>query len=331
MRLLLASLAVCARALERAPSAVRVLTYNVHAWRDSDHADNFERLVETINAAQPDFVCLNEVLHAFDGADQAADYWQTVQDGKGRGLVVQECSEASSYLHRLARRCGFDHIHFSQATREDCYFGDISFGNVVLSKVASVDSGAIHMMAESDDLHLGDQQRDYVEDRSCCYATFKLVDGVEVTLCAVHLDHKSEPLRKKQLEMVLDGLPDSARSAEANVVVCGDLNTFRAEDHSSEEWQKIVDVYAARGWGVPEDDSLALDYLESMGYLDAFALTGPACVKKPTCWTHEPLFRIDHFMLSSNLADSVTAPVVYNVHDSTASDHFPVSIDLQLF
>ena len=39
----------------RAAEAVRlrVVTYNVHAWRDSNHSDNFDRVVDVVRRLEP--------------------------------------------------------------------------------------------------------------------------------------------------------------------------------------------------------------------------------------------------------------------------------------
>jgi hypothetical protein len=45
---------------------LRVLSYNIHGWRDTDHVDNLDRLIEVISSASPDVVVLQEVLHPYE-------------------------------------------------------------------------------------------------------------------------------------------------------------------------------------------------------------------------------------------------------------------------
>jgi len=69
-------------------SSLRVATYNIHAWRDSAHADNLDRVCDCLREVDADVVCLNEVLHpyALDEMDVASQalYLRAVQDGAMR-------------------------------------------------------------------------------------------------------------------------------------------------------------------------------------------------------------------------------------------------------
>ena len=58
---------------------LRILTYNIHAWRDGDHADNLQRVADTCLAVDADVICLNEVLQPYDGARQPASYFEAVK------------------------------------------------------------------------------------------------------------------------------------------------------------------------------------------------------------------------------------------------------------
>ena len=42
---------------------MRVLTYNIHGWRDGDNQPNFARIASIIKATQADILGLNEVFH----------------------------------------------------------------------------------------------------------------------------------------------------------------------------------------------------------------------------------------------------------------------------
>ena len=50
---------------------------------------------------------------------------------------------------------------------------------------------------------------------------------------------------------------------------------------------------------------------------------------EPTCWTANPLFRIDHVLLNAALHKRCRV-VDYRRVDSDASDHYPVVVDLEL-
>ena len=59
-----------------AKAQLRVVTMNIHAWRDSDHRLNFDRLVAQLQKLRPDVVCLNEVLHPFCAPAPDDPYWE---------------------------------------------------------------------------------------------------------------------------------------------------------------------------------------------------------------------------------------------------------------
>ena len=59
------SLALLAFAPTALSKRVRIVSYNIHAWRDAEHADNLERLSSLLAGLAPDVVCLNEVLHPY--------------------------------------------------------------------------------------------------------------------------------------------------------------------------------------------------------------------------------------------------------------------------
>ena len=67
--------------------------------------------------------------------ENAAEYFDTVARGEGRGLVVPAPEHrGDSYLLRLARECGLPHVRMAEAERALCYFGDVPFGNAICSK-----------------------------------------------------------------------------------------------------------------------------------------------------------------------------------------------------
>ena len=46
-------------------SSLRLASYNLHGWRDTDHADNLQRIIDTLQKINADVVALQEVLHPF--------------------------------------------------------------------------------------------------------------------------------------------------------------------------------------------------------------------------------------------------------------------------
>ena len=98
-----------------ARAQLRVVTMNIHAWRDSDHRLNFDRLVDQLQRLRPDIVCLNEVLHPFCAPAADDPYWEEVRarrgydlDAPAPGSVPDDVAE--SLLHRLADAVALPHL-----------------------------------------------------------------------------------------------------------------------------------------------------------------------------------------------------------------------------
>ena len=316
-RLLLCIAAASALRKER----LRILTYNIHAWRDGDHVDNLQRVADTCLAVDADVICLNEVLQPYDGARQPASYFEAVKKRAGVGHAIVECAPREGYLQRLAAALGTPHVVFVEAEREQCFFGNCAFGNAILSRRPILDAGHVIARPAPGDILLGEQPRDSVEARAAVWASIGIGDE-RVGVCAAHLDHKADPLREKQLTLFLDELK---RNAPALHLICGDLNAFQRRDHSSEAWDRILKFYEKRGWPAPGEDALALDAAYAAGFVDA----GAGFNIEPTCWTANPLFRIDHVLLNAALHKRCRV-VDYRRVDSDASDHYPVVVDLEM-
>ena len=100
-------------------AALRVVTYNIHAWRTPDHNDNFADLVDVLAALRPDVLCLNEVLEPWSPPSADDPYWATVASRRGYAYdqLPPSCTHASvtSHLRRLAAALGLDHVHYTMA------------------------------------------------------------------------------------------------------------------------------------------------------------------------------------------------------------------------
>jgi endonuclease/exonuclease/phosphatase family metal-dependent hydrolase len=134
-------------------------------------------------------------------------------------------------------------------------------------------------------------------------------------------------------------------------ILCGDLNSFDRADLDEKGWEAVRRHYQARGWPPPALHSLVLRELSSRGFKDSFGLapmegrvamtgllgeTAGLRLPPPTCWTSNPLFRIDwlllrvpagcrHSLRVRRHATLAAAPGQVDV-----SDHSPVVLDIDL-
>lgn len=100
-------------------------------------------------------------------------------------------------------------------------------------------------------------------------------------------------------------------------------------DHGEQQWKDILSFYESRGWPSPSETSQVLEYLETQQFHDARHLFDPHSYPDVTCWTHRPLFRIDHCLVSDTFKDKFSV-VSFDTPSTSASDHYPIVVDFRL-
>jgi len=338
---------------------IKLMTYNIHAWRDVSHQCNFHRIVDVVKEIKPDILCVNEVLYPFAKPSLSAstssssslattveNYYKQVRNGLGLDYPLDPCfipsksDQELNFLHRLAEATELPSVDFVGATDNSSFGKGVSFGNAILSCHSILESHHIHLHPEDGDEALGKQPRDFVDPRALTAVKLKIVDTEHqdciIGVVAGHLDHKSEELREKQIQRGIQETNDFLRGIPH--VVCGDFNTFRKSDCDVQGWQAILDLYKSRGWPAPRENSLVLDSLDVSGHRDAFydcyddgeEPTYP----QPTCWTNNPLMRIDHVFVKnppqSKGESSIIIPERHYRVETDASDHFPVVMEASI-
>jgi endonuclease/exonuclease/phosphatase family metal-dependent hydrolase len=155
-------LSIFSTSAARSSSAIRLVSFNIHAWRDSDHRLNFDRLVAQLQRLRPDIVCLNEVLHPFCAPAPDDPYWEAVRDRRGHGYEPPEGSvpadEAESLLMRLSQAAELPHVAYGAAS-EGAFFGRYPFGNAILSRHALQDVRRLVLPLQDGDLTLARRRR----------------------------------------------------------------------------------------------------------------------------------------------------------------------------
>jgi endonuclease/exonuclease/phosphatase family metal-dependent hydrolase len=320
-------------------SSLRLASYNLHGWRDTDHADNLQRIIDTLQKINADVVALQEVLHPFRPPSEPAAakaYFDRVKSGKGNGFEPDYLKQDDlPYLQELGDALGLPHISFGKAT-DDGYFGAFGYGNAIISRYPIV--AEQHHIVKPDARHQAGRRIE-AEDRCISIVTVEVTPTSQQTFCVTHLDQLSDELRVEQLAEMLQ-----VANAVGDHIICGDFNAFQRSDCSEEQWQKILDDAASKNWTPPAETNGACDLVGKMGYRDAFylsqnhrtgtmdhayAIDGAAGdLKTPgaTCWVVKPLLRIDYVFLSQGLDD--VRVVQYQRILDEGSDHFPIAIDL---
>lgn len=237
-------------------------------------------------------------VHAWadaSGRSRVDDIIDVVRAARADVFVLNEVLSPGGPLLRLADAVGLQ-----------AYFGAAGYGgNAVLAPAGST--------ARTVALHVpGGEARSAVIVGPCA--------GVHVV--GVHLDHRAEQLRLRQLELLLRALDGVGPH-----VIAGDLNAMDLRDYPPDEQRHIVAARARVGWEPATND--VLRRLGAAGYVDTarFDVDDDAPLpssRTSTCWVGT---RIDHVWLDPRLA--ATARVVdFHVVDTDASDHRPVVVEL---
>lgn len=318
---------------------LRLASYNLHGWRDTDHSDNLERLCVTLNKIGADVVALQEVLHPFRPPRDpvaAQAYFDRVKAGKGNGFVADYLEDGDlPYLQELADALGLPFISFGKAT-DDGYFGSFGYGNAIMSRFPIVDEE--HHVVKPHARHQAGRRIE-AEDRCISIVTLQISPTSQQTFCVTHLDQLSDDLRVEQLKEML-----GYANAVGEHIMCGDFNAFQRSDCTEEQWQKIIDDANSKNWSPPPETNGACELVAKMAYRDAFYVSGNHLsgtvdpelaiesaaedTKKPgpTCWVVKPLLRIDYVFLSQGI-DDVKVTQYQRILDN-GSDHYPIAIDL---
>ena len=326
------SLALLAFAPSALSKRVRIVSYNIHAWRDADHADNLERLSQLLAGLAPDVVCLNEVLDPFAAPAPDDPYWSEVRERRGYG---RECppgsrptDERATHLSRLSAALGLPHRTFG-AANEGGFFGRFPFGNCILSRYELADVRHAILRVTDADLTLGGQSRTTadLEDRGATTARVQ-IPGVAggLGIAVTHLDHKAEELRERQISEAIAHC--KAAFGDDPHLLMGDLNSFSRADLDDEGWAAICALYASKGWPPPREESLVQRALRDAGFADAYALQAAraAPTPPPTCWTAT---RLDYMMLSRRARETLRVQSLTTL-EWDASDHKPLVCDLEI-
>jgi len=320
---------------------LRVVSYNIHGWRDASHADNFDKVKRVLGSLSPDVMALQEVLHPYSlptDAAQADRYLDKVRNAQGRGYKCGQPVGQESYLLALADATGLPYVSFGKAT-EDGYFGQFGYGNAILSRFPIVSE--THAVFEPEAHHQLNRRME-AEQRSITIVKLKTSQYNTHTFCVAHIDQLSDALRAEQLRFMLP-----FAEAAGPHFLCGDFNMFQRTDCTPEQWDAICNDADTRGWERPPDITEAMGELHRRGYQDCFymsddhknstanglrveGMSNDVQTPGATLWPDNPLLRIDYAFLSSEWGQASARVKHYQRLLVDASDHFPIVVDLQL-
>ena len=272
---------------------LRLMTYNVHFWMDPyirggnpEIKPLHHEILNMILKLNPDVVVLQEVT--LDGNE----FTPKLPDFKEQ--LIEACA-----------KMGYKYTVWQPLIPTK---GDSMFGNMIISKFPLQDTKHIYTIDEKNE-----EKRGYIN-----------VKVAGISLYGTHLDVWDETEKSRMSEMgeLVDAMN---KDTNANVVLLGDLNAARKQDHLYEvngktAWKLLVaDDRARLSFDTPTG---TLDMLASNGYTDCFTWSKIA-TPKYTVWSGKV---VDFIMLKK----SWNLPIAgcYPYYDGT-SDHIPLIIDIK--
>jgi endonuclease/exonuclease/phosphatase family metal-dependent hydrolase len=269
---------------------VRVLTYNIHGWRDAFGEIDVARLARIIAASQADIVALNEVFHPL------------VPPGETRPA-----------LDLLAAALGMEAVFGVALTPQFAFAPLASYGNALLTRYPVLAHAGHHLTPIE-----GHEQRGLLEAR------VRLPDGkTPFSVYVTHLDHLSEDVRAQQLAAALQW---TMRDRERPHLILGDFNALAPADYAADP-AALDALKAGADFGRLAAQGMdVIPRLLRRGYSDAQAAnpdpTFPAdrpLVRIDYIWLSAPLAPALRWCRPWTTAET-----------AVASDHLPVLAEIDL-
>ena len=271
---------------------MRVLTYNIHGWRDAQGQIDVARLARIIHASQADIVGLNEVFHP-----------------------LTPPGETRPALDLLAEALGMERAFGVALTPQFAFAPLASYGNALLTRYPVLAHAGHHLTPIA-----GHEQRGLLEMRVL------LADGrTPFSVYVTHLDHRSETVRVQQLSAVFSW---TARDRSRPHLLMGDFNALAPGDYA--ERPSALEAVAANEIfaHMVRDDMQVVQRLLRRGYVDAQTISADG-VPAPTFPAADPQTRIDYIWASAPLAPALRWCRRWSTDETAvASDHLPVLAEI---
>lgn len=239
---------------------IKIMSYNIHIATpgsiDDFNITDLKAVADVINKESPDIVLLQEV-----------DKY-TIRSGKD-----------SHQAKDLGELTGMNY-HFASAS----FKSDGEQGQAILSK---------YPIKDYESIKLPTPEGSNGETRSLAIIVIE-IQGVDVALMTVHLDHRTDTDRKYQIDLLLE---HTKKYEKHPIIFGGDFNM--------------------------EPDNYNFKYIEECFSMvtDNHPLTAPQI---------DPYVTIDYILLNKKSMEFFDVAEYYTVDEKYASDHLPLILELKL-
>lgn len=267
-------------------AALRIACYNIAHGRGlaasnweggtaEERRTRLDQIADVLRALDADIVVLNEV--DFDSS------W----------------SESTNQARYFARHAGYPHWAEQRNLDFRVLIWKWRFGNAILSKYPIIHASVIDLPAYSTvETFVAGQKRGV----NCTIS----VNGDKLRILGVHLSHRSEVVRARSAEMLIE----IASSDSVPTIVAGDLNSSPTGFANSKSDKKLGN---------------AVDLLDASSLFQRRPEQSPVDPAELTFRADQPKWIIDWILVPRNCHI-----VDYRVNSSTLSDHRPVVAKLSM-
>lgn len=268
---------------------LRIMTFNVHEWKDSKNNVNYEKMIIDIINVFPDILCLQE--------DKI---------GLPHNYINSKIQNPTLNL--------FD-LHYKKINH--CNADNNLINSIYIKK--TIENRVIH----SETLNIGkNTSTNDAQNRCATKITYINNKNEQIDIINVHLHYSNiNDDAKKNIVNLVENIKTS------NKIILGDFNNYNKKDLANDNLKNQFDI--AKGRYNEGDKSFEIcEYLENEGMFDAYELYLND-INYQDRYKYKPLNttrfggRIDHIYLPDNFK----ILGVYKLY-SESSDHSPIIIDL---
>ena len=268
----------------------RIMTYNVHNWKDPFNKWNYNNIFHIIKKLSPDILILQEVtIHG------TIPYFKIYNDLHTEGFVFESIS-CNTFKKKF-------------------------LGNIIMTKISPKSSTRGWYKK---------QERPSQENRCWVSMDFILPNGNPLTIYGTHLEfghtksyshHKKESIRQQQIQELIDHIKNNNKK---NILIAGDFNAIRKEDHLYSVEEITAWDFLKKAWNIKgEIPTYTLDTLKKERFKDSFSFINWQ-LPKFTVWAG---IVIDFIFLAPLWQLPIAGSYMY--YDA-ASDHLPIIMDIKI-
>eukprot|EP00005_Dracoamoeba_jomungandri_P011224 CAMPEP_0174268694 /NCGR_PEP_ID=MMETSP0439-20130205/38315_1 /TAXON_ID=0 /ORGANISM="Stereomyxa ramosa, Strain Chinc5" /LENGTH=309 /DNA_ID=CAMNT_0015357023 /DNA_START=143 /DNA_END=1072 /DNA_ORIENTATION=+ len=294
--------------------SVRVMTWNVHAWKTDEFMPNTSSVASVVDSLHPDIFCFQE-------ANNQSRWLSPEFDSSVESMDATEFDYFSSKLVNVSN------MEF------------INLYGCVTGLVMGVSKDKFDILS----VHKKVIETDDAEERPLLGVTLLAKKtAFKFSVFCVHLDHQHESTRMIQVGKILKSIN---KNGEDKHILMGDFNSLKRSDYNDKQWQRLISYNTEREWEPPSSDIIS--FLSGVGYSDSWEegvekskpkaeseeISDEHCLDN---WLSEDFpstsftgRRIDYIFLSQDFSES-TLVERCDIVDSDASDHFPLCVDVVL-